>query len=158
VACIALIAVPSPSPAQLPSLPNSLEIKTFGLSLRYPDGWSATRSANVDMLFNVPAGQLGTLDAHARAKVPQITIFTERRTDHAEAVRRLKEIEAEASSPSTFLNIGGWPALQRQHLQPRPQPGQDLPVGDDSGMVLVITTAVAAEDLLVRLEGWLPSD
>lgn len=162
VAGIMLVALPSPSSAQGVALPNSYGIQDLGVSLRYPDGWLATRSANVDMLvnvpagLNVPAGQLGTLDTHARAKVPQITIFTERRKDHAEAVSRLKEIEAEASSPSTFLNIGGWPALQRQHIQPRPQPSTGPQFADP--MVLVITIAVAAEDLLVRLEGWLPSD
>jgi uncharacterized repeat protein (TIGR01451 family) len=144
------------------ALTRTLKIEAEGLSftVRYPDRWSAAKEANMYKLLNVPTGQLGRLDVQARGKVTQMTIFTERRKDHAEAVRRLKEIEAEASSPSTFLNIGGWPALQRQHLQPRPQPGQGPPVEGSEGstMILVITTAVAAEDLLVRLEGWLPSD
>jgi uncharacterized repeat protein (TIGR01451 family) len=140
-----------------PTRTLKIEAEDLSFTVRYPDRWSAAQEANVYKLLNVPAGQLGRLDAQARDKVTQITIFTEHRKDHAEAVRRLKEIEAESSSPATFLKIGGWPALQRQHLQPRPQPGQGPPV-EGSTMIRVITTAVAAGNLLVRLEGWLPSD
>lgn len=159
IACLTLLAtLPCQSPAQEVELPNRYAIQTPGVQLSYPDGWMATRSANLDMLYHVPAGQLATLDAQARATVPHIAVSTERRKDHAEALHRLKEIEAEVSSPVTFLAIGGWPALQRQHLQARPQPGQDQAIGDDSDTILVLTTAVAADDLLVRLEAWLPAD
>jgi hypothetical protein len=115
------------------------------------------RQANLHVLYNVPAQTLNTLSADALANTARIFIHTQRRKDHAEAVRHLKEIEAEAISPSTFLNIGGWPALQRGHLTPKPLPGQDAPGSSGSPeMVLQITTAVAAEDLLVRLESMLP--
>ncbi len=137
-------------------LTQVLQLQSEGVTVRYPQNWTAIRSANLQVLFNVPAEELGKLDAHALAKTPRITLFTERRQDHAEAVRRLKEIEAEASAPSTYLNIGGWPALQRRHLTPKPLPGQGAPT--DPGNVLQITTAVAAGDLLVRLESMLPED
>jgi hypothetical protein len=111
-------------------------------------------------LINVPADQQDTVEASAR-----IGIGAALRTDHAEAVRELQQIAAEASSPPMFLTIGGWPALQHRHLEQRPQPGQSSQSADegeefrfDDEMVLRITTAVAAGDLLVRLEAELPSD
>jgi hypothetical protein len=151
---------PESAAQQGPSvLTEALELKPEGVMVRYPAGWSAAAMANVHMLFNVPAQTLKTLDTTALANTAQIMIFTERRNDHAEAVRRLKDIEAEASSASIFLNIGGWPSLQRRHLTQKPLPGQDAPVSPGSGgMVLQITTAVAAGDLLVRLESMLPED
>src|SRR5439155_21992887 len=62
-------------------------------------------------------------------------------------------------SPSTFLNIGGWPALQRRYVAPKPQPGEEeAPLAGKTEMELNITTAVAAGDLLVRLDGRLLPD
>ena len=70
--------------------------------------------------------------------------------------------------PTTFLTIGGWPALQRRVVQARPQPGNEI---DDDEVeqerggpaqqkqmltpanMLLLTTAVAAGDLLVRADG-----
>lgn len=165
VICILLVSILAPSrattaPGQNQAPPTTtLQIPGKGVEVRYPAGWSAVGMANVHVLFNVPAHRLNTLDATALANTPHIAIFTERRKDHAEAVRRLKEIEAEATSPSTFLKVGGWPALQRRHLRPKPLPGQDATSSGGSGeMVLQITTTIAAGDLLVRLESFLPED
>src|SRR5262245_55987145 len=44
-----------------------------------------------------------------------LVITTERRRDHAEAVRRLAEIASEQAEPSTYLVIGGWPAIERRY-------------------------------------------
>jgi hypothetical protein len=71
-------------------------------------------------------------------------------------MNQLAEYAKESSQPSTFLAIGGWPALQRVQLVKRPQPG-NAPMFPDRNMVQ-ITTAVAAGNLLIRLEGDLPSD
>jgi uncharacterized repeat protein (TIGR01451 family) len=151
--CIAFLALPSQGTAQGTPLVHTLTIDALGMSVSYPDGWSVPpqRLVNMHELINVPANQQDTLEATARVK-----ITTETRTDHAGAVRRLQEIAAEASSSSTFLSIGGWPALQRRHVEPRPQPSQGPAFVDE--MVLRITTAVAAGSLLVRLDGVLPSD
>jgi HYDIN/CFA65/VesB family protein len=159
--CLALVTAPSRSEAQKPPvLTQTLSVKVEGLSftVHYPNGWSAAQEANVYKLLNVPAKEKDTLDAAALDKIAQIMIFTEHRRDHAEAVRRLKEIEAETDSPSTFLTIGGWPALQRRHLAPKPQPGQGPLLEEAGEMVLEITTAVAAGDLLVELDGRLRPD
>src|SRR5439155_17394199 len=98
------------------------------------------------------------VDTTVLDNTPQVAVFIEHRKDHLEAVRRLKDIEAEATSPSIFLNIGGWPAVQRRHLTPKPLPGQGASGPGTPEMVLQITTAVAADDLLVRLESRLPEN
>jgi hypothetical protein len=81
--------------------------------------------------------------------------YLERR-DHAEAVSELAEYAQESRIPPTFLAIGGWPALQRVQLVERPHHNNE-PLPPDP-MMVQITTAVAAGNLLVRLEGKLPSD
>jgi hypothetical protein len=160
IACIALMAWPSRSAAQGPPLPQTLNIEVEGMriTISYPEGWSAAQDANVYKLLNVPVEKQHTLDAAALDRIAHIMVFTEHRSDHAEAVRRLKEMEAETESPSTFRIIGGWPGLQRRHLAPKPQPGQAPLLVKPGEMVLEITTAVAAENLLVRLEGRLRPD
>jgi Abnormal spindle-like microcephaly-assoc'd, ASPM-SPD-2-Hydin len=159
IARLALISLLSVSTAQgLPPLTQSIyiDVEGVGITVRYPEGWSTTQDANVYKLLNIPVERQDTLDAATLDKIAQIMISTEHRTDHAEAVHRLKEIEAEAGSPSTFLTIEGWPALQRRHLVPKPQPSQGSRVARQ--IILEITTAVAVEDLLVIIEGRLPSN
>jgi len=152
-ACLALATLPSQSPAQGVALPNRHDIPTLGISLRYPDGWSVAprRYANMEELIDVPADRQNTVEETARLK-----IRTQSRTDHNEAISELREIAAEVSSPSTFLAIGGWPALQRRHIEARQQPSQGPRHIDEQ--VLKITTAVAVGNLLLRLEASLPSD
>jgi hypothetical protein len=143
------------------NLTRSFEIPARDVRGRHPDGWSVAREASGYTLLNVPLEKQGTLGAAALARTAQITVDIEDRRDHAEAVRRLKEIAAEVDSPVSFLNIGGWPALQRRFLAPKPMPSQGgatpLP-GRGVEMQLNITTAVAAGDLLVRLDGRLLPD
>ncbi|MBZ5536412.1 MAG: choice-of-anchor D domain-containing protein [Acidobacteriia bacterium] len=135
-----------------PALPNQLEIKAQGITMRYPAGWSSPlkRYANVDELVNVPVSE------HARGRpTARVQITSVARTDHAEALRELRDIATENSSKPTFLDIGGWPGLQRRHTEPRQQPSGG-PLFPDK-MVLRITTAVAVGNLLVRVEAFLPS-
>src|SRR5437660_12928166 len=53
------------------------------------------------------------VEHHQAAKVVDAAmgIHTERRRDHAEAVRRLAEIEVEHAGETRYLLIVGWPAL-----------------------------------------------
>ena len=135
-----------------PALPNQLEIKAQGISIRYPAGWSIPpkRYANVDELVNVPAGE------HARGRpTARVQITAVPRTDHAEALRELRDIATENNSKPTFLDIGGWPGLQRRHTEPRQQPSGGPLFADK--VVLRITTAVAVGNLVVRAEAFLPS-
>ncbi len=142
---------PISGPAQ-PELPNQLDIKALGITLHYPVGWSSPpkRFANMDELVNVPVRD------QERGKVTtRVQITAVPRTDHAEALRELREIANEVSSRPTFLEIGGWPALQRRHTEARQQPSGGPLFADK--MVLRITTAVAVGNLLVRVEASLPS-
>ena len=153
---LALITGPAKSEAQvLPSLTQNLSIQAggMGITLSYPEGWSLAprRLTNMSELINVAANQQNTLKATASIKIRSQT-----RTNHAEALHELNEIAAEVNSPSTFLNIGDWPALQRRHLEQRQQPNEGLRFPDEK--VLRITTAVAAENVLVRVDALLPSN
>jgi hypothetical protein len=160
---LALATLPSLSPAQGVALPHSYDIQPLGVSLRYPDGWSVNPYGDAYQVLNVPVDQQAALDVDTLDKTARIIVTFEHGKDHAEVVRRLAEIATEGNWPVNFLNIGGWPALQRVHLAPKPQPGQNTPLEESADetvdeRVLVITTAVAAGDLLVRLEGRLLPD
>ena len=131
----------------------SIDSDSMGITISYPDDWSVApkRFTNMVELINVPADQQNVSPITAGVKVR-----TQSRTDHTEAVGELKEIAAEVSSPSTFLSIGGWPGLQRRSMERRQQPSKG-PMNPDE-WVLKITTAVAAGNILVRLDASLPSD
>ena len=108
----------APSHAQV-TLQNELTIKEHGITMRYPAGWSVPprRFANMDEVVNVPAGEQERARPTARVQITAV-----RRTNHAEALRELREIVSEVHAPVTFLEIGGWPGLQRRHKEPRQQP------------------------------------
>lgn len=152
-------------PDQQKALNKTLQIQSRGATVRYPEGWITPprRFANADELIYAPrenpSGAAAAGSAALKAFPARIMITTERGQTHADALRRLKEIEAEESSPSTFLNIGGWPALQRRHIAPRPRPGkQDRQAQESGALILRITTAIAADNLLIRLEGSVPPE
>lgn len=136
------------------TLANTARIPEKSISIRYPDGWSVGQpSQNSWVLLNVPTEKLETTEANVR-----ITIGYLERPDHADAVAQLTEYAKESPVNSTFLVIGGWPALQRVQLVKRRLPGErQKGTFKDKNMVQV-TTAVAAGSLLVRAEGNLPSD
>jgi hypothetical protein len=146
-----LVFLLHPSQAQV-ALQNELSIKAHGITMRYPAGWSSPpkRFANMDELVNVPASEQERGKPTSRVQITAV-----RRTNHAEALRELREIVSEVHAPVTFLDIGGWPGLQRSHKEPRQQPSGGPLFADV--MVLRITTAVAVGDLLVRAEASLPS-
>ena len=123
-----------------------------GISVSYPDGWSiAQPTMNSWVILNVPADKQETAEPTVRVAVSYLE-----RPDHADAVNQLAEYAKESSVSSTFLTIGGWPALQRVQLARRSQPSQ-RPLFPDPKLIEV-TTAIAAGNLLVRVEGSLPSD
>src|SRR2546422_11487362 len=123
-----------------------------GISVGYPEGWSTAQPTMTSwVVLNVPADQQDTATPTVRVVIGYLD-----RPDHADAVSQLAEYANESRKLTTFLTIGGWPALQRVQLVKRPQPSQG-PMFPDRNMVQ-ITTAVAAGNLLVRLEAALPSD
>jgi len=147
---------PSPSSSvgqsQPQPLTKSLIIPAKGITVRFPENWSAAQpTQNSWVILNVPNDQQDTAKPTVRVAIGYLE-----RVDHADAVSQLIEYANESSEPATFLTIGGWPAMQRVQLVRRSQPGEG-PMFPDLNMVQ-ITTAVAAGNLLVRLEADLPSD
>jgi hypothetical protein len=134
------------------ALTKTLSIRAEDITVRFPEGWSVGQpTVNSWVILNVPADQQDTAKPTVRVVIGYLE-----RIDHADAVSQLAEYANESSQPSTFLAIGGWPALQRVQLVKRPQPGNAPPFPDPN--MVQITTAVAADNLLVRLEGDLPSN
>jgi hypothetical protein len=126
-----------------------------GISVSYPDRWSLAQPTRGSwVILNVPPDQQDT-----QVPTVRVTIGYLKRPDHADAVRQLADYAKESSASSTFLTIGGWPALQRVQFVKRRLPGeqqeQEQQLFRNPNMVQ-ITTAVAADNLLVRLEGDLP--
>jgi len=149
---LGLLSIESMAQTVLPHTTSIYDKK--GISVSYPDGWSLAQPAlNSWVILNVPADQQDTATPTVR-----VTIGYLERKDHADALSQLAEYAKESSVSSTFLAIGGWPALQRVQLVKRRLPGeQEQELFRDLNMVQ-ITTAVAADNLLIRLEGDLPSD
>jgi len=137
------------------ALTQRAEVAPAGLTFQYPAGWTAEQDGNVMRIVNAPPERVRALQNTAIEQLAQIFVTTETRRDHAEAVRRLKEIEAESTTPVTFLVINGWPALQRRYLGSREQPG-DVDIDNRPEKVLRVITAIAADRLLVRFDGRLP--
>jgi hypothetical protein len=144
-------AAATPHP-HLGAVPHTLSLAAEELSIRLPDDWSLVHpTANSWVVLNVPADQLETGAPTVRVQIGYLA-----RSDHAAAVGELAEITGEYATPSRFLAIGGWPALERVQRLKRPQPSE-APRYPDPYMIQV-TTAVAAGNLLIRLDGRLPSD
>jgi hypothetical protein len=133
------------------ALTKSLTIPAKGITLRYPEGWSVARpTTNTWAIVNVPANRQETVTPTVR-----ILIGYFERINHADALSQLAENANESSKPSTFVAIGGWPALQRIELVKSSQSSHSaLP----KSQITQITTAVAAGNVLVRLGADLPPD
>jgi hypothetical protein len=150
-----LISASRVDAANPPGFTNSVTVGNFTVS--YPDGWSTTQGGGTTTLINVTPDKLPTLDSATANLTPQIQIYVEQRTDHNDALKRLSDISTEYDDPVTQLTIGGWPAIQRRHTGPREQPGGSA-VPLQPATVLTITTAIAAGNQLIRLEGRMPGD
>lgn len=124
-----------------------------GISISYPDGWSlAQPSLDSWVVLNVPPDQQDTQVPTVRLSIGYLE-----RPDHGDALSQLAEYANESSVSPTFLVIGGWPAMQRVQLVERRFPGDQEDEFFRDVDMLQITTAVAADNLLVRVEGDLPS-
>src|SRR5713101_6848251 len=159
--CAAAIFVAIPAIAQqpLPPLNHNIQISGTNLTVSFPDGWSAAKQNNLQKLLNVTADQQGALDSTTINQVVQIYISVETRANADDALLRLRQIGAEGSSPAKSLTINGFPAVQRTRTIATPLPGGTalntvaVPTSLDE-----VTTAVAANNLIVRLEAQLTPD
>ena len=127
-----------------------------GGSIESPQGWFPHHYANLHELWSVAPEKLAGLSPEEREDVARIETAVIDCKDHAEAVQRLKVIEAEWGMTSKFITIGGWPALQRRQLVPKPSEGDAR--GGAPEMMFMVTTAVAVDATLVRMDGFAPED
>ena len=164
------------SQRQPPALTQQAEITPYGIVVRYPADWSFSGEGGVWRLLNLPADRVAAADPSTFDQLGQIFISVERRRDHADAVARLQSLRGGANVRATFLTIGGWPAIQQRVVVDREQPGgefeeQQPPASAQEefklppqrprltpARILRVTTAIAADNLLVRLEGRMPPE
>ena len=147
-----------PQPAS--AIGTSTQVFTLpdnGISIDYPPGWSPNRYANVNELLNVPPEKLSTLGADDREAVASIDISVIPLKSHAQAVSRLRNIATESKATSTYLTVGGWPALLRREDVAKPRRGVNA-AGNADLKITIVTVAVAANELLVRFSGYAPRD
>jgi hypothetical protein len=70
-------------------------------------------------------------------------------------MQRLREIDASEDKPGTFLEIGGWPALEREFLAPLDRVGRERRKQDPVPLSRRFTIAVAVDNLLIQFQGHL---
>ncbi|HXI03836.1 MAG TPA: choice-of-anchor D domain-containing protein [Candidatus Saccharimonadales bacterium] len=146
---------------QTPSSPAPALTQRFDaspqFSIGYPAGWSVRRVGNIQQMLAATAADLasGKVDLE---EIASVVIHTEQRADQAEALLRLRQIAAESDAPSQFLEIAGWPALQRQQVVRKPDPGDEENFHYEHPDEIVMTTAIAADTMIIRLEAVLPSN
>ncbi len=132
----------------------TLPVQANGMPFKvaYPSNWSVSpqKFGNAVELLSLPAEQAARVP---RSQLGRVLITYDKVSGHAEALRMLKEI-ADEEAGTTFLNIGGWPALQRRFVAPVARPNRgEMP---EQAEELRITTAIAAGPVLVRMEARIP--
>jgi hypothetical protein len=142
--------------AQQPG-PSKFQLAGRGGSVEYPRGWSPHNYANVRELILGTPEKLAQMSADEREEVPRIEFNVIQCADHAEALHRLRVISAERNNRPTYLTIGGWPALQRRSLIPKFSEGPEAGKADKE-QIMLVTTAIAAGNTLIRIDGSAPED
>ncbi len=140
-----------------------LEIKLdrpeMAFTLRYSNSWTVVQDEDKTstLLLNVPSAELEM--AHA-ASANRLLITTEHRQSTEDTVQRLRQIAAEtmADIPVSFVEIGGWPALERNFLDAMPKVSGSGPSVSEIGLLRRVTVAIAVGSTLIRLEGTLRSN
>jgi len=141
---------------------QTVSLARYGVSVQVAAGWSYRHFANLDQLLNVPSNKMATIASVDTDSIGKMYMANLQLASHSEAVDRLTIVAAERPTPSTFLTIAGWPALQRQTLIPRPELGEqedEAESGNGTGRMLVlVTTAVAVGNSVFRLDGTVPAE
>ncbi len=150
VAFLAMIAAGSAMAAGVQSVQ---EIRSHGVTFVRPAEWESVASqfSNVtELRRTLPQGLHagGLTDA-------RILITVEVGRSHKEALVRLEDIALERDVEPTFLEIGGWPAIQRRVRLPL-EKRRSIPVPESAAMYWRVTTAVAAGNRVLRMEGVVP--
>jgi hypothetical protein len=142
--------------AQVPDPQRVFVLEQQTGSFEYPAGWSPYHYANLHELWNATPERLAHLTPNDWDSIARIETNITPCANHAEAVHRLREIEAEWGMTSKFLTIGGWPTLQRRQLIQRPRASVGAPEENSPDRLVMVTTAVAAGAMLIRLDGFAP--
>lgn len=110
-------------------------------------GWTVTDQLRDSIELERLKGKQG--EAH-------MLVAVERRLGHADALQRLVEIAQEQPEGARATVIAGWPAIERTYSDPVPRTGEAEEVEKDFDAqpreTLWATTAIAADDLVIRLE------
>jgi len=131
------------------------------VTLQQPADWSLVKGSLSYQLIHATSAQLKTLSATDRESLSKINVDQLKMSDHAAAITRLSQVAAESTAPVQFSLIAGWPALERSQLiaKPRSGPEAERAEAEDSEQLRHVTIAIAAGNLLVRLDGFaVPSD
>jgi hypothetical protein len=141
---------------------QALTLPQFGVTVQIPPGWGHHHYANVHELLNLSPAAIQKPVASDFENVARIHMGILKFAAHSDAVARLSIIVLERQVQPTFLTIGGWPALQRQVLMPKPERGEQEESAESKNagrkMLLSITTAVAVGNSVFRMDGTVPAD
>lgn len=148
---LAVFALRAQSPPQLPPLKGGT-FQLAGGSFVYPNGWAPHDYANMHELWNATADRIASMTAEERDDIARIMTSVTPTANHAEALHRLQEIEAESKGESQYVLIGNWPAFVRRQLIDRPREGDDS--GTGNGKMFMVTTAIASGTKVVRMDGF----
>jgi hypothetical protein len=94
----------------------------------------------------------------AKKQTADLKVTTEMRRSVEEADRRLLEVAREAGGKRAFVNICGWPALERQYPVKLAQPMEISLHGPppEAPVVQAATIAIAEHTTLIRFDALLP--
>ena len=135
---------------------QALSLPEYGVTVQIPPGWGHHQYANVHELLNLPPEKIQKAAARDLENAATIHMGVLKLRTHSDAVERLSIVAAERRVQPTFLTIGGWPALQRQALVPKPERGE--PDGAELSneprrMLVSVTTAIAVGSSVFRMDG-----
>jgi hypothetical protein len=134
-----------------------------GVTLIAPMHWAVAESSFKNAV-EIVTPPLSGVNHVPRARM---LVTTEKRRSHEEALLRLSEIAEGSEAEPVFLEVGGWPAIQRRAIVERPELGRESdknesdrkesdrkerPTDPYQSMQWRVTTVVAAGDLLLRMD------
>jgi len=132
---------------------KTVKIANDAVRFKAPAAWTRTVMRGDTAVELTHSRQTSTgriLDAY-------MIVLTEKRLSHAEAVDRLLQIARETQAPATFVLIDGWPALEkRQTIVVPPRAAPESAGRGPERQVVQVTTAVAAGDIIARVETSIP--
>ena len=119
-----------------------------GIVLQVPQAWKVKQDTRTTFLLE-HVKQDNVLDA-------SIAVQMEKRVSHAEALRRIAEIESESPIRVEYILVGGWPAITRKTLEPVPRAGEQRkertePTPGDRQKSYQVTVAVAIGTYVLKL-------